>query len=111
MPYRDTPWVYNGQIVHPAAATMQIDTPAWFTWLDTLSCFGYGSRTYQIRLTIRREKRRQQTYWYGYSKINAKLHNIYLGKTEQLTLAGLEQACRLLEERGRQERRKAMNDS
>lgn len=111
MPYRNTPWVDNGHIVRPHELPIQMDTPAWFAWLETLTTFGYRSRHYRPILTVRREKRRQKTYWYAYSKINAKLHNVYLGKTAQLTLARLERACHRLEEKERQERRFVMTNT
>jgi hypothetical protein len=56
-----------------------------------------------LRLTVRREKRRQQFYGHAYSKIDGKLHNIYLGKQDRLTQARLEHACLLIDQRARKE--------
>ena len=96
MPYANMPWVRAGQVVTVAGERIYIDTAAWLVWLDTVSSFCYSSPAHLYRLTLRREKRRQQSYWYAYCKIDAKLHNVYVGKTAQLTQARLEQACRQL---------------
>jgi hypothetical protein len=93
MPYRDMPWVRQGQVVSPRGERIALDTPAWFAWLEGVSSFCYSSLHSWMRLTVRCEKRRRQCYWYGYSRIDCKLHNIYLGKLSQLTQARLEQAC------------------
>jgi LuxR family transcriptional regulator, maltose regulon positive regulatory protein len=93
MPYAETPWVRQGRVVTPDGRTIHIDTQVWFAWLDQITCFGYSTSQHWLRLTVRREKRRRQHYWYAYSKINGKLHNVYLGKSDQLTHARLEQAC------------------
>ena len=93
MPRAHTPWVRHGQVITATGQRIRLDTAAWFAWLQTVALFCYSSRQTTWRLTVRREKRRHQSYWYGYSKIDAKLHNVYLGKTEQLTQARLEQAC------------------
>lgn len=108
MPHSNTPWVRNGQLLTPTGQRIHLDTPAWFTWLETIPSFCYSSRDPLWRLTVRREKRRHQTYWYGYLKNDAKLHNVYLGKTPQLTQARLEQACQELARKARQEKEMAM---
>lgn len=103
MPHANTPWVRDGQVITSSGRRLRLDSPAWFAWLDTVPSFCYSSRDpLWWRLTVRREKRRRQTYWYGYAKSDAKLHNVYLGKTAQLTQARLEQACRELAHKARQ---------
>lgn len=104
MPHSNTPWVRDGQVMTPAGQRIHLDTSAWFAWLETIPSFCYSSRNPLWRLTVRREKRRHQTYWYGYAKMDTKLHNIYLGKTSQLTQARLEQACQDLAHKVRQEK-------
>lgn len=37
------------------------------------------------RLTLRKEKRRNSWYWFAYLKVDTKLHNAYLGRSEALT--------------------------
>ena len=103
MPYQQMPWVRQGQVVLPTAQRIVLDTPAWFAWLNQISAFCYSGSHPWLRLTVRREKRRQQFYWYAYSKVDGKLHNIYLGKQNTLTQARLEHACLLIDQRARKE--------
>ena len=105
MPHPNTPRVRRGQLVTVAGDVLRLDTPAWFAWLHTVSSFSYSSSQSSWRLTVRRDKRRRQTYWYGYAKNDGKLYNVYLGKTEQLTQANLEAACERLRKKVRLERR------
>jgi len=103
MPYGEMPWVRKGHVVSAQGKRISLDTPAWFAWLDSVTAFCYSSLHSWMRLSVRREKRRQQRYWYGYSRIDGKLHNIYLGKPAQLTQARLEQACQQLYQKARKE--------
>ena len=103
MPYQQMPWVRQGQVVLTTAQRIVLDTPAWFAWLSQISAFCYSGSHPWLRLTVRREKRRQQCYWYAYCKIDGKLHNIYLGKHDTLTQARLEHASRLIDQRARKE--------
>lgn len=109
MPQADMPWVRHGVVVTAGGRRLQLDSAAWFAWLETISAFCYSSQeTRYWRMTVRREKRRQQTYWYGYARNERKLHNVYLGKTELLTQARLEEGCRTLTERARQYKEASM---
>lgn len=103
MPYANMPWVRKGQVLTAAGVRIAIDSAAWFAWLETVCAFCYSSSTHLYRLTVRHERRRRQRYWYAYCKIDAKLHNVYLGKTPQLTQARLEQACRQLSLKAKRE--------
>lgn len=103
MPYQQMPWVRHGQLVLASGKRIVLDTPAWFAWLSQISTFCYSGSHPWLRLTVRREIRRQQFYWYAYSKIDGKLHNIYLGKQNTLTQARLEHACLLIGQRARKE--------
>jgi hypothetical protein len=96
VPYTTTPWVRAGRVRTATGQTIHLDTPAWFAWLGETPAFCYSSVQLPLRLTVRREQRRHQHYWYGYTKVEAKLHNIYLGKREGLTQARLERACQHL---------------
>ncbi len=92
MPQKETPWVKQGQLLIPGEALpIALDTPAWFHWLQTATRFCYSDQHTTYRLTARKEKRRNSSYWYGYLKIDRKLHNAYLGKAERLTQAFLNQ--------------------
>ena len=57
-----------------------------------------------IRVTLRKEKRRQQFYWYAYLKKDRKLHNMYVGKTDTLTVARLQEVSEALMAKVRQSR-------
>ena len=100
MPQANMPWVRNGQLVTASGQRLWLGTPAWFAWLSTVRAFCYSSQQPSLwRMTVRVEKRRQRTYWYGYARHDRKLHNVYLGKTESLTQTRLEEGCRLLAQR------------
>ena len=93
MPYANTPWIKEGKLITETGQWIVIDTPEWFQWLQTATSFCYSSSRSIDRLTARKEKRGHNFYWYGYSKNALKLHNIYLGKSEKLTIAHLDWAC------------------
>jgi len=99
MPYTGMPWIRQGQLVLETGERIRLDSPDWFRWLETATRFCYSSSYSADRLTARKEKRRQNFYWYGYVKNASKLHNIYLGKSERLTRLRLDEACRKLSQR------------
>ena len=96
MPYLDMPWVRAGSLVIRPGHTIVIDTADWFDWLTSVSAFCYSCQSSSVRLTVRQEKRGAHFYWYGYSRIDGKLHNSYLGKVENLTQERLEEACQMI---------------
>lgn len=96
MPYGNMPWVRDGGVITAEGKRIEMGTPAWFAWLEKVTAFCYSHSGSAHRLTVRREQRRQQHYWYGYSKVDAKLHNVYLGRSEQLTQARFDRAYRQL---------------
>jgi LuxR family transcriptional regulator, maltose regulon positive regulatory protein len=71
------------------------DRPAWFAWLAEQSSFAFhgqaGSYTARLEAVQRGER-----YWYAYLRTGQKLRKKYLGKTDDLTFARLEQVARLL---------------
>ena len=103
MPYMDTPWVKKGQLITLSGQRIVVGTPAWFRWLQTATRFCYSSIRFPDRLTARKEQRRHTFYWYGYARNASQLHNVYLGKSEQLTTAHLEWACEQLAKKARQQ--------
>lgn len=109
MPFQHTPWVRQGRLLTAQKEVIWLDTPDWFAWLDQTASFCYLGTHPLIRLTVRREKRRRQTYWYAYCKYERKLHNVYLGKSKQLTQDRLEAACQTIAQRVR--RTQALNDA
>lgn len=106
MPHRQTPWVRQGRLRTAEKGLIQMDTPEWFDWLTHAKSFCYTGSNPLLRLSVRREKRRHTFYWYGYCKWGRKLHNIYLGKSQQLTQQHLEQACQTIWQRIRQQRQR-----
>jgi hypothetical protein len=73
------------------------DSPDWFAWLAQLNSFHFQGKSGHF--TARQErKQRGDTYWYAYRKAHKTRLKRYLGTTEKLTLAHLEQtACALHE--------------
>lgn len=109
MPQADMPWVRNGQLVTASGLRLRLDTDAWFAWLSTARAFCYSGQPPALwRMTVRAEKRRQQTYWYGYARHDRKLHNVYLGKTESLTQTCLEAGCDRLAQRAQKHKEVTM---
>lgn len=102
MPYAGTPWIRGGKIITETGQWIVLDTPAWFRWLRTVTSFCYTSTRSSNRVSARKEKRGNNFYWYGYSRNASKLHNVYLGKSEQLTTERLEWACGQLASKARQ---------
>jgi hypothetical protein len=104
MAYAGTPVVNNHFLwVSGSATDIQIDTPAWFLWLQTATSFSYplGRPTY-YSLTLRQEKRRHNLYWYAYLKSDSKLHNSYVGVSATLTAEKLDTVAKQLLDKVRQ---------
>jgi len=82
---------------------IRLDSAQWFTWLEQELAFRVEqvyyltnrplTEPYVLSYTVRPERRqRGQLYWYPYKKYhNRRLRTTYLGKTEAVTLAHLEQ--------------------
>jgi len=69
-----------------------IDTH-WQEWLLSAQSFRYSTSSPSASpYTVRKEK----DYWYGYRKVSGKLHKRYIGKSEDLTVAKLEEVASLL---------------
>ncbi len=101
MPYQGTPWIRNNLLKQPGQQAIAVGSSAWFAWLQNATTFCYHSPTTYTRVTLRKEKRRHQFYWYAYLKRDLKLHNIYVGKTETLTVARLQQVADTLMNKAR----------
>ena len=105
MAYTGTPIVRNGRVWLARRATeIQVDTPAWFRWLHTVTSFSYAldSPNYYSP-TLRKEKRRHDWYWYAYLKSDNKLHNAYAGRTAALSAARLDHIAQALLQKVRQQ--------
>jgi predicted ATPase/DNA-binding NarL/FixJ family response regulator len=69
---------------------LTVGSPAWYSWLNTASAFSFRSTTGTF--TARREQaghKRGGWYWRAYRKQKGKLHQIYMGKAQDLTLERL----------------------
>lgn len=81
----------NGQMI-------ELDNPKFLEWLETLENrsfrFQYGFAGEQS-FTARKEtsKRGQANYWYGYRKVDGKLHKRYIGKSEDVTRLRLQEVA------------------
>src|SRR5437868_5828906 len=69
---------------------LRVGTPAWYAWLRTATHFRvrspYGT------FTVRREQagnQRGNWYWRAYRKRKGRLHRVYLGTPEEVTLERL----------------------
>jgi hypothetical protein len=76
---------------------LEPDSPDWFTWLARLGSFHFHGKSGHF--TARQErKQRGDAYWYAYRKAHTQRLKRYLGTTNKLTLACLEQTARDLHE-------------
>lgn len=78
------------------AQTFVPDSTEWFAWLATLPSFHFPGKSGHF--TARCEHKRRGDYWYAYLKAHQQIYKRYLGTTEKLTLALLEQTARDLHE-------------
>jgi hypothetical protein len=109
MAYAGTPIVHNQLLLLPGdtATTprrIRLGTAAWWAWLETATAFSYRPLHSHYALTVRKEKRRHGCYWYAYLKVDSKLHNAYLGRSQALTPERLNQVLQTLLEKSRRQR-------
>ncbi len=80
-----------------ARSNLMPDSPDWFSWLASLSSFHFQGKSGHF--TARQErKQRGDAYWYAYRKAHTQRLKRYLGRTDKLTLAFLEQTAHDLQE-------------
>ncbi len=73
------------------------DSPDWFAWLDGHTSFHFTSK--HGHFSARQEKKQRGAgYWYAYRRVYRHRYKRYLGTTETLTVAKLEQTARVLHE-------------
>ncbi len=76
------------------ARTLLVETPAWYAWLQAATTFIFTSD--DGTFTARKEQagnKRGGWYWRASRQCDGKLHRIYLGKPEELTLQRLRTAA------------------
>jgi hypothetical protein len=86
-------------LVCPREGTLPFapDSPEWFDWLATLTSFRFVGQ--QGRFSAHRDTERGQRTrsWRAYRTIHQHAYKYYLGTTDHLTLAALEQAAATLQ--------------
>src|SRR5919112_590390 len=78
-----------------------VASPSWIAWLTDPETRSFSFQSPSCRYTARKEHRsRGGEYWIAYRKQGGKLHKVYLGKAEDLTLARLEDVAAVMADRG-----------
>ncbi|SRR5258708_24894788 len=78
---------------------LEPDSAEYFTWLASMKSFHFEGK--EGRFTARLEKRKNKDgstreYWSAYRKFNKKQLRRYLGQTDKLSIANLEDAAKSL---------------
>jgi DNA-binding SARP family transcriptional activator len=73
-----------------------LDSAAWYEWLSEYDTKSFSWPHSQGTITIRRELKRNQPYWYAYLKQHGKLRKAYLGKSQELSSERLKQVAERL---------------
>jgi len=91
-------WI--GELDDPTApdTCICVDTPAWFTWLGTVTTTSFSYPVYDHAhgyidgfMTVRKEQRQRGAgYWVAYRRYAGRLQKVYLGATTALTQAHLD---------------------
>jgi len=77
---------------------IEIESQAWQEWLALVPSFAFLSKDGH-RFTARKEARaRGSIYWVAYRKVGGRLTHTYIGRSEDVTLARLEQVAAFLTE-------------
>ena len=81
-------------------SSIQVGSDAWYAWLANEQNKSFSFRNDLGTFTARRERQRKGWYWYAYRRSKGKLHKVYLGRTEELTLERLKVAAAALHGQG-----------
>jgi hypothetical protein len=66
---------------------VEVGSPSWFIWLQDNTSFRFISGfAGEDSFTARKHERNTGEFWYAYRKVNGKLKNAYLGKSESLNV-------------------------
>jgi LuxR family maltose regulon positive regulatory protein len=94
---RTTPIVISGVLYTDDASTgTPVGSPAWFSWLERATTFYYQSRQAGTFTAHQERRQRGGQYWIAYRRRTGILCRSHLGKTQQLTVACLENAALVL---------------
>jgi hypothetical protein len=75
------------------------DSPQWFDWLASLTAFRFVGPSGRLSAYRKSNRGHPTRSWVAYRGAHNRNYMHYLGTTESLTLAGLEQAAALLQSR------------
>src|SRR5215472_4435154 len=94
------PKVRDGSLLQQKAEEISSDpitigTAEWYTWLEHHCSFCFEAP--MCSFTARKERRPAGWYWYGYRRVQGKLHRAYIGKSARLTLERLNEVAEILE--------------
>lgn len=64
----------------------------WVTWVMDAGTRSFSYKSSDILITLRCESRAKGQFWYAYKKASNKLHKVYVGKSEDLTVESLNDA-------------------
>lgn len=96
---RTTPHIAHGLLIYRIGDQEQrvrVGSPEWMQWLaDEAHCIFRFIHPLG-NFSARRERRHDSSYWYAYSRRGGLLQKVYLGRTQELTLARLQQVTQLL---------------
>ena len=70
-------------------SSIRVGSAEWFAWLAQHEKFSFQGK--DGHFIAQREMRRDKAYWYAYRRRAGKLFKLYLGKSDELTLARLAQ--------------------
>jgi hypothetical protein len=94
-------WVYDVEV---ASGSVQLDTAAWFSWLEAPTTTRFSYPIFDPRggyivgfMTVRKEQRqRGGCYWVVYRRQAARVVKRYLGRSATVTHERLEMIARQL---------------
>lgn len=99
---RTTPHIAQGLLIYRIGHQEQrvrVGSPEWMQWLaDEAHCIFRFTHPLG-NFSARRERRHDSSYWYAYSRRGGLLQKVYLGRTQEITLARLQQVTQLLARR------------
>jgi LuxR family maltose regulon positive regulatory protein len=95
---RGTQTVQNGVLSQDktpfADSPIAIGTTAWYSWLECHGSFRFACP--EGTFTARKERRADNWYWYAYRRQQGRLHTVYIGKSEDLTVTRLTEIAGLI---------------
>src|SRR6266545_2337251 len=92
---RDAVFVCAG--ADSAQRSITVGSPDWYDWLSEIDHRSFQFASEAGGFTARKErKQRGSWYWIAYRRFQGNVHKSYLGKSEEVTLARLQDAATIL---------------